>query len=135
MDITFPDNTHRTWTIDRTRKFVSSNTTGTNIITISLSSEAANNVDATGTNRRGDTFTNTILSPITSSSSSTTCGNNWMKKPVSGEFRHEVGNRSLDVLYGVDSNGSPVTSGCPYGYQITFTRAGHQRTRVVQYWQ
>ncbi len=135
MDVTFPDNTHRTWTVDRTRKFVSSSASGTNVVTVSLYAEGVNNIDATGTNRRGDTFTNSIPTAITSSSTSTACGNNWMRKPTSGNFKHEVGNRSLDIVYGVDANGSPVTSGCPYGYQITFTRAGHQKTKVVQYWQ
>lgn len=135
MEITFPDNSHRTWTLDRTRKFISDNTSGTNIITVSVYAEGANNVDASGTNRRGDTFSNSILQPITVSSTSTACGNNWMRKPVSGEFKHEVANRSLDIVYGVDSYGNAVTSGCPYGYQITFTKNGHVRTKVVQYWQ
>jgi hypothetical protein len=128
FQITFSDGSQRTWSVNRLRTFTNSG----GQITVTISSDHTENgtanADSWGTNRRGDAFVNAIVTPI---SSNNTCG--WYK-PTAGEATHTVARRSVDVLFGVDANGAPVTSGCAYGFKITFTKNGTSRTRVVSYW-
>ena len=126
--ITFDDGTQRTWSVDRVRTY----TNPGNAPTITVSSDntvgSDAHVDAWGTNRKGDAFVSQIVSPIVANQ---TCG--WYK-PTSGDFTHHVANRSVDILYGVDSNGNPVTSGCGWGYKVTYEVNGRSRTKLVSYW-
>jgi hypothetical protein len=128
FQLTFPDGSQRTWSVNRLRTF----TNAGGQITVTVSSDHTENgtanADSWGINRRGDAFINSITTPITSNN---TCG--W-HKPVSGEATHSVGSRSLNVLFGVDASGNAISSGCAYGLKITFNRNGRTRTRVVSYW-
>ncbi len=128
FNLTFADGTQRTWSVRRTRTFTNLN----NVRSVTLSGDttidAVANVEAWGTNRKGDTFKNALASPVISNS---TCG---FYKPVSGEFIHHVANRTADILFGVDSDGNQISSGCAYGFKVTFTRGNYTRTKVVSYW-
>jgi hypothetical protein len=129
FQLTFPDGSQRTWSVNRLRTF--SNVGGVRTITISSdhSENGTVNADSWGTNRRGDAFVNAIVTPVSSNS---VCG--WYK-PTTGEVTHVVNSRSLDVLFGVNAAGDPITAGvCAYGFKITFTRNSRTRTRVVSYW-
>jgi hypothetical protein len=125
LSITFPNGT-RTWSVDRTRSWT--NPTGSNA-TVSIYTEAANNIDVQGVNRYGTSFTNKILTTIIADAS---CG----FRPYQGEVTH-VATRSVDVKYGTNSAGvqigSPTT--CGNGYFISYTKAnGVSGTRFVPYW-
>jgi len=125
LSITFSNGT-RTWTVDRTRSW--SNATGSNA-TVTISTEAANSIDAQGTNRYGIAFTNTIVTSIIAEQS---CG----FRPYQGETTH-VADRSVDVKYGTNSAGVQVGNAttCGNGYFISYTKAnGVSGTRFVPYW-
>src|ERR1019366_2725906 len=131
LQLTFADNTQRTWTIDRTRTF--KNTGG--VASIELSSEAANSVDATGTNKDGNTFTNAIPTTIVANANP-----NCPWKPYTGEYTHHVANRTATVVFGVNSAGTSIGSAATsstdcalMGYMVTYTNGTHTRTRFVGY--
>jgi hypothetical protein len=127
--ITFSDGSQRTWNVNRLRTYT--NTGGA--ISMGLSSDnpvnGLSNVDCWGTTRKGESFTNQILTPIVFNNS---CGN--YRQPKSGEAKIATGSRTLDVLLGTDQSGTPVTSGCPWGFKVTYTVNNRIYTRVVQYW-
>jgi len=130
MSVTFPNGTTSKWTVDRIRTWSSSGST----ISVSLSSDGGAFTE-TGTNRFGESFTNSITSPIMADN--TTCE---IWRPYTGEWTHAVGSNSLNVLFGTNSTGTQV--GTPtycgtlgdYGYYITLTRGSGTRTRFVSYW-
>ena len=131
MRITFPNNTQRTWTVDRTRSWSYSNS----IVTVSVYSEHAGGVAEQGTNRFGDAFTNTFVSPVSANNS--TC-EKW--RPYTGEWQHQVSSRTANVLFGTNLSGTQV--GSPtycgmlgnYGFYIHYTNGSVSRTRFVSYW-
>lgn len=126
--LTLTNGAQRTWSVNRLRTYTFAN----GVKTISLSSDHTENgvanADAWGTNRNGAAFINSIVTPVVSNN---VCG--WYK-PVQGEVNHSVGTKSVNVVFGVDANGNPISSGCAYGFKITFTKNGVVRTRVVSYW-
>lgn len=126
--LTLANGAQRTWSVNRLRTYIFAN----NVKTITLSSDHTENgvanADAWGTNRNGASFINSIVSPIEANN---VCG--WYK-PIQGEVNHTVGNRTVNVLFGVDASGNPINSGCAYGFKITFTRNGVVKTRIVSYW-
>jgi hypothetical protein len=128
FQLTFADGTQRTWNVNRLRTFT--NIGGVRTVTLSSdhTENGVSNADAWGTNRRGDAFVSAIVTPISSNS---ICG--WYK-PTVGEATHTVANRSVDVLFGVDVTGNPISQGCAYGFKITYTKLNRTRTRVVSYW-
>jgi hypothetical protein len=127
--LTFPNGTQRTWSIRRSRTFQHSGSVTTITLTGDTTINGVANADAWGSNRNGNTFTSALVSPIVSNS---TCG---FYKPVSGEFSHAVNGKSIDVLFGVDAQGTQVSSGCAYGFKLTFTgKRNRTETRVVSYW-
>ncbi len=133
--LTFADGSVRTWSVDRLRTFSNNGTVRTVSVSSDHSENGVANSDAWGTNRKGDIFTNAIVTPITVTSANALCSANWFNKPASGEFTHHVANRSLDILFGVDANGVPVAGGnCPFGYKITFTKGGQTKTKINSYW-
>ena len=132
LTVTLANGATRQWNVDRIREY--NNTGLANGISMSVySGNPAGqqaNVDAWGTNRNGESFYNQILTPIVFNNS---CGN--YRQPNSGEVKHVVSNRTLDVLLGVDQSGTAVSStSCPYGYKVTYTQNSHTYTRIVQYW-
>ena len=135
MQITFPNGTERSWTVNRTRIWASSNGNTTFTVTVT-SSPGSGNVTETGTNRFGESFTNTISSPIIADN--TTCE---IWRPYTGTWTHVVGSNSLNVVFGTNNTGTQVGTPtyCPsiigdYGYYITLTRGSGTRNRFVQYW-
>jgi hypothetical protein len=111
MNITFDDNTVRTWSVNRTRTWTGAAGTVTGL---AISADSAN-VETWGTNRAGHVFTTVINSPIVVSS---TCG--WFA-PVSGKKTHTFNNRVSTVTFGTDANGNVVTTGCPNHYILNWT--------------
>lgn len=132
VSVTFPDASVRSWNFNRVRTYT--NTAGA--ISVSLAAGGGSeggytNVDAWGTNRKGNQFYNQIVTPIVFNNS---CNSDY-RDPVSGEDQHHVGGFSLDVLFGVNSAGI-VTTTCPdYGYKVTYTNSRNQSySEVLQYW-
>jgi hypothetical protein len=132
VSITFPDGSVRAWNFNRVRTY----TNNAGAISVSLAAGGGteggySNVDAWGTNRKGNQFYNQIITPIVFNNS---CNTNY-RDPVSGEDKHHVGGFSLDVLFGVDASGA-VTTSCPdYGYKVTYTNSRNQSlSEVFQYW-
>jgi hypothetical protein len=129
MTVTYPNGSQRSWTVDRTRTWSASG----NTITVSVKSEASGNVSETGTNRFGDAFTNTILSPITANS-------NCAFRPYTGEFQHQISTRMATVLFGTNPGGvqqnDPNYCGSygTYGFYITYTNGTRTLNRFVSYW-
>ncbi len=131
MSITFPDGSVRTWSVDRTRSWSSSVTGSVNTITVTVSSENANHIDATGTNRYGNTFTNTIVTPIMANNN-LSC--TW--KPYQGETQHVVNNRTTTVVFGTNLLGTQIGNAttCGDGYYITYSNGIRTLHRFVAYW-
>ncbi len=132
LTVTFPDNSQRSWTVDRTRSW--SNVGGP--ITVTVSSEAAGGVDVTGTNRYGLAFSNTIVTPIAANNQS---GCTW--RPYNGETVHTSVRRTTTVQYGCDRTGTHIgtASSCGngngYGVFISYTKAnGNSGTIFNPYW-
>lgn len=124
MQITFDNNTTRTWNIDRTRSINRSN----NVTTITVSGNASqgghSNVAVWGINRKGNTFYLSIATPVVISSG---CSYN----ATSGVRIHYGVIRDLTVTYGVDQAGNIVTSGCPYGYRLNWVNKNGVAKQVV----
>jgi hypothetical protein len=131
FSITFADGQQRTWSVRRTRSFTG--TIAGLVRTITLAGDTMingeNNVEIWGTNSNGDAFSSSLVAPIVSNN---ICG---YYHPVSGEYTHFVANRSVDVLFGVNTLGNTVTVGnCAFGYKVTYTVNGNTKTIVLPYW-
>jgi hypothetical protein len=129
MVITFPGGSQRTWTVDRTRSWSYAGS----VVTVSVYSEASGGVTEQGTNRFGDAFTNSIVSPVTGTS---TC----LFRPYTGQWQHQISTRTANVVFGTDPSGNHI--GTPsycgsygtYGYYITYFNGTTTRNRFVSYW-
>ncbi len=132
MSVTFSDGTQRSWMIDRTVSWNSSDASGRNIITLSVYSENAGHVDITGTNRFGETFVNSIPITIAANNYNLLCW--WM--PYQGQYIHQTGSRTTTVTFGTDSHGNAMGSPteCSDGYYITYTENGQTVSKFVRYW-
>jgi hypothetical protein len=127
--LTFADGSVRTWSVNRLRTFTNNGSVKTVTVSSDHTENGVANADAWGTNRKGDAFVNAIITPISSNS---TCG---YYHPTVGEFTHKVANRMVDILYGVDANGNPVSgTNCAYGLKITYTKNTLTKTKIVSYW-
>jgi len=131
MEISFPNGTSRSWTVDRTRSWSSAVSGNVNTITVTVSTEAANNIDVTGTNRFGIGFTTAITTPI-SANNNASC--TW--KPYTGTAIHKVANRTATIQYGTDFNGNHIGTAttCGDGYYITYTNGNRTAYKFVGYW-
>jgi len=125
--ITFDDGTQRVWSVRRSRTFSVSGQVISVTVTGDTTTNGEANVEAWGTNRKGNTFTTSVTTAI---SSNNTCG---YYKPVTGELNHIVSNKSMNVLLGVDASGTQVSGSCPYGVKITYTGPNKTLTRVLAY--
>jgi hypothetical protein len=127
VQVTFDNNTSRTWNIDRTRTFTRANNVTSITITGNANENGYSNVSIWGINRKGNTFTVTINTPVVLSSS---CDYN----AISGVRMHHHVVRELTLTYGVDQNGVIVTSGCPYGFRLNWVnKNGVAMQRVIGY--
>ena len=129
MTITFPNGSQRVWAFDRTRKW--SNASG--IVTLTEYTQATNNIDVQGTNRFGNTFTNTVVAPIASNGDHLSC----YFLPYQGELQHQVGSRTATITFGTNSTGTPNGSPtvCGGGFYIAYQNAsnGVSANRYVPY--
>jgi hypothetical protein len=128
MTITFTDGTVRTWSVARQLTWSAFNTSN---LQISVSGDTilagvANTV-MWGTTRSGQSFTAVLKSPIVSN---TICG--WFA-PVSGERMINGITYPLDILFGLNTSGVAVTSGCATDYKITWTVAGTPYSALLLY--
>lgn len=127
LQITFDNNTTRTWNVDRNRLIERTNNVTTVTSTGNASEGGYSNVAMWGINRLGNMFYVTIDTAIVRSS---TCDYDAM----SGVKIHHGVVRDLTVTFGVDQQGNPQTSGCPYGYRLNWIDVhGNPRQCIVAY--
>jgi hypothetical protein len=127
--ITFPNGRVRTWSVNRIRSFANTVTVKTQTLNGDTTVNGYTNIDVWGTNRNGDEFYASLISPLVGNS---TCG---YPDPLSGEYTHHVANRNVDVLFGVDSDGNPISPGqCAYGYKITYSSGRKTLSKIDPYW-
>ena len=81
MLITFANGAEKTWTFDRTRTWT---LTGS-LLNVALSTENANNTEASGTTRYGEAFTAALTTPLQSDNNK--CSND----PVFPRWRYYAG--------------------------------------------
>jgi len=126
LQITFDDNTVRTWNIDRNRLFTRNASITLITVTGNATQNGYSNASAWGINRMGNDFTITINTPIVFSSA---CSYNAM----GGVKMHHGVVRELTVTYGVDQNGNTGlgTASCPYGYKLNWVDAKGEPHQVV----
>jgi hypothetical protein len=132
INFTFNDNvsTIKTWNWNLSLHRVFN---GVNpVITCSVSGDTAiddmNNVALWGTNRFDENFYTCTSAPVMTNIS----GSSFLNKPLSGLKVIKAIPEQLTITFGVDSQGDLQTSGNPYGYKITWFRAGSQQS-VISY--
>lgn len=138
MQITFPDNTTRTWGVSRTRTFRNqgglTNILGSLSVTITgdTTINGNSNVSRWGTNRADEAFSVSITTPITVKAAGSIC----IFKQITGEKVYRRADHTLSITHGVDANGVVVTDGsCTYGYKIVWTDDQGATQEVVRpYW-
>lgn len=131
MQLTFDDGTNRTWQAARTRTFNIANNIITDQITGDTTVSNYNNVAMWGVNRAGTSFYTSIPTPVVENILGGTC---LLYKPLVGVRVHNGIAHPITVTYGVDTNGNPVTSGCPYGYKANWTNGqGVAKQIIVSY--
>lgn len=86
-------------------------------------------LDSWGTTRFGTPFTTEMITPW---KSNTTCG--WWR-PTQGTYKSETTNFTITATFGVNNSGTPVTSGCAYGFKLDWTiTGGTSGNAVIGYW-
>lgn len=132
LNITFDNGTMRSWTVARRETFTLEGT----VRQVKLEGDTSlseggvtyNNVVVFGTNRLGKAFKAAITTPIIANS---TCE---FTDPIQGVKVHKGLERELTITFGVDSKGTPVTSGCAYGFKVDWDNArGQHRTVIAEY--
>jgi hypothetical protein len=130
MSITFPNGSQRTWAFDRTRKW---SNTGGSTVTLTEYTEAPNGVDIQGSNRFGNGFTNTVITPLISNNNHLSC----LYLPYQGQLQHKVGSRTTTVTFGTSTTGSPqgTPTVCGAGIFINYYNAnnGAILSRFISY--
>jgi hypothetical protein len=129
--VTFSDGITEIWNINRLRTYT--NTGGTPVIGVSADQTEGGftYVEMWGTNRQGNQFYNTIITPT--AFNKTTCNTDF-RDPMTGESRQFVQGFNIEMTFGVASSGT-ASNLCPYGYQTGYTNsAGKNLYSVIQYW-
>jgi hypothetical protein len=132
MSITFSTGAQRDWKVDRTRSWGSVVADGHNTITTNVYSEGPGNVELSGMNRYGQSFTETILTAIEANNNA-----RCLYKPYAGETQYITSNRTTTVVYGTNPEGVRIGSSrvCGDGYYITYVgERGTTTHRFVSYW-
>jgi hypothetical protein len=124
MQITFDDNTTRTWNVARQRTFTLSQ--GHLLLTIDGFGTAGSytNLVTWGTNRHGEAFYTKITQSVVRSEACT-----WY--PISGSITHEIpsDSKSVTLTFGYNDNNQHITNGdCPTRYKVDWTKNGHSGT-------
>lgn len=125
VNITFDDNSVRTWYISRKR--TAQITSGVTTLAIEGDSTVSGvaGTDIVGVNRANNPFTTVIVSPVVFSSA---CSNN----AISGQVTHKGLVREITVTFGVDQLGNAVTGTCPYGFKANWTNLKGDAKQVVE---
>jgi len=125
MQITFEDNTSRTWNIRRTRTYTGTYPSQLLLTVNGFGSDGGyNDLVEWGTNRNGETFYTQITSSVVFRE---TC--DW--DPCSGVKIHQIpsDNKKAVVTFGFDDNNQPITgTACPTKYQIAWTKGSNSGT-------
>ena len=112
ITVTFDNNTQRTWQIAEQRVFTYNN--GIVITTTGTHTDGnKTGIAEWGTNRNGNAFTTSILSPIV-------IRQDCNFRIVSGSVQHSVPNATATVTFGLDKTGAPTT--CPTGTDTYFLK-------------
>lgn len=129
MILTFDDGTQRTWSVAKTRTWTGSAGIATGLnISGDTTINGISNIAVWGINRKGNTFSTAITTPISVNS---TCG--WYA-PTAGVKVHYFSNRNATVTFGTDASGNVVSSGCPQYFRINWTSlSGVAKTYVGHY--
>jgi hypothetical protein len=127
MTVTFDNNTQRSWQIAKQRTFTYNN--GIVITTVGTHTDGSTTgISEWGINRFGNIFVTAIVQPMVIRQD---C--DW--RLVSGRVTHSRLAANVDVTFGLDSAGNPVT--CPSGpfyMKIVWTNANNVvRTYIVAY--
>jgi hypothetical protein len=126
LKVLFDNNTSRTWNMDRTRSISREARVTRVVITGNATVNNYSNVSVWGINRSENPFTVAINLPIVLNSQ---CDLNGM----SGVKTIHQADRVLTVTYGVDKNGLPVTTGCPYGYRLNWVDKTGEHQVIISY--
>jgi hypothetical protein len=126
MSVTFDDGTQRNWQIAKRRTFTYDNGI---VISVTGISALGNGIAEWGINRFDNSFTSAIIEPLVVKQS---CD----FRLVSGQIKHTGPVVTTTTTFGLDVNGSPVTS-CPSGsfyYKVVWTGAnGNSHTHIGAY--
>ncbi len=135
MQVAFDDSTAVTWNVARKRTF-----TYTNSLQKVWGSEAGdtimggyNHVAIWGINRIGEHFTFDVPTDITYDIYYLSGSNSCIYRPLHGQLIDHGVSHEITVDYGVDSSGTAQTSGCPYGYKISWTDSNGSLHFVLPY--
>lgn len=127
ITVTFDDNSQRSWQIARKRTTSLSGSVYSIKIEGDTTVSGNTNIDVWGTNRYGNMFYASLTNPVVYSSA---CNYH----AVSGEVVHQGLLRTVTATFGVDQSGNAVSSGCPYGYKVSWTNIrGVFKQAIVQY--
>jgi len=126
LKVLFDNNTARAWNMDRTRRISRDARVTREVITGNATVNNYSNVSVWGINRAENPFTVAINLPIVLNSE---CDFNGM----GGVKVIHQADRDLTVTYGVDKNGEPVSTGCPYGYRLNWIDKTGKHQVVISY--
>ncbi|HXL54931.1 MAG TPA: hypothetical protein VN958_01655, partial [Chitinophagaceae bacterium] len=124
--VTFDDNSILTWWAARKNVYIKNNKTFTSYGDTLVNGETCT---IGGINRYNTNFLVKAPQPVVSN---LTCG---FYKPVSGIRVFASDNRNVTITFGIDENGSPVSSGtCAYGYKVEWPRwNGETGIAIISY--
>jgi hypothetical protein len=136
ISFTFNDNvaviTLYQWSLNQLRTFWLAPSPSINILTAynqgDTTLNGVSNVGTWGTTRYNNSFYSVINSTITQNLLF------FSYNPVSGSENIEGIPEPITSTYGVNNQGSVITSGTPYGFSITWINSGGQATAVVPYY-
>lgn len=128
LQVTFEDNSTRTWNIARQRTFTG--TFGQLVVTNDGfgSADGYSNLVFWGTNRHGELFYSQATQSVVHKQS---CG--W--DPTSGIIIHQIpaDSKSATITFGYDSNNQLITNGdCPTKYKLDWSKNGNSGTFYLQ---
>jgi hypothetical protein len=115
MQVTFENGQTATWKSARLSTWGITNYTDIYAIVNGDTTINGKTIDSWGTTRFGTNFTTEMIQPW---KSGTSCG--WWR-PTQGEYTSVTDNFTVTATFGVDHNGTQVSSGCAYGFKLDWT--------------
>lgn len=128
IQVTFDDNTTRTWEVARKKTFTG--TPGSLVLTIEGFGTAGgfDNLVVWGTNRKGEQFYTQIIQPVVFRQY---CG--W--DPCSGVKIYQIpaADKKAEITFGYDDQNQPVTGNtCPTHYKVDWEKGSNTGTLYLQ---